>query len=348
MALTDMNTGKFTRKNPLKVGIIGMGKMGGIRAEVVQASPLMKLKAIADVRPETLSDYDVAEFTDPYQLLEQDLDAVFVCTYNHVAPDIVVAGLNRGLHIFCEKPPGTSVADVQKMIDASNINPDCKVKFGFNHRYHYSVMEAKSMIESGRYGKIISMRGVYGKTGGIQFENNWRSDRTKAGGGILLDQGIHMLDLFRYYAGDFNEIKSMVTTSFWDIPVEDNAFAILKNPENQIAIIHSTSTQWKHKFSLEISLEDGYINLNGFLTSTRSYGDETLTFARKQFEDTTFAVGKPREEMIYFDRNDSWQLEVDEFFSAINENRPIKNGTLEDAYKIMELIEEIYKRSEEE
>lgn len=347
MTLTKTKNGVLIKGTPLRVGIIGMGKMGMIRAQVVHELPSTDLRTIADIRPEALETYSVESFTDPYRIFDQELDMVFVCTYNHAAPDLVVTALDHGLHVFCEKPPGRSVADVQRIREAAKRNPGCKIKFGFNHRYHYSVMEAKSMIESGKFGKILWLRGVYGKAGGIQFENNWRSDKTKSGGGVLLDQGVHMLDLFRYFVGDFSQVKSMVTTSFWKIQVEDNAFALLRTPEGQIATIHSSSTQWKHKFSLEISLEDGYINLNGILSSTRSYGDESLTFARKQFEDSTFAFGKPREEMIYFDRDDSWRLEVEEFVSAIREDKPIKSGTLEDALKVMKLIEEIYKCSED-
>lgn len=347
MTLTKTKNGVLIKGTPLRVGIIGMGKMGKIRAQVVHELPSTDLRTIADIRPEALETYSVESFTDPYRIFDQELDMVFVCTYNHAAPDLVVTALDHGLHVFCEKPPGKSAADVQRIREAAKRNPGCKIKFGFNHRYHYSVMEAKSMIESGRFGKILWLRGVYGKAGGIQFENNWRSDKTKSGGGILLDQGIHMLDLLRYFIGDFTQVKSMVTTSFWKIPVEDNAFALLRTPEGQIATFHSSSTQWKHKFSLEISLEDGYINLNGILSSTRSYGDESLTFARKQFEDSTFAFGKPREEMIYFDRDDSWRLEVEDFVSAVREDKPIESGNLEDALKVMKLVEEIYKHSEE-
>jgi len=339
MASTEVDTS-------IRVGIIGMGKMGAIRAREVQASSDLKLCAVADIRSEALEPYDIVGFTEPSRLVDEDLDAVFVCAYNHSAPDIVINSLDRGFHVFCEKPPGRSVSDVERIMEAAERNSNCKIKFGFNHRYHYSVMEAKRMIESGSFGKLLWLRGVYGKAGGVEFENDWRSDRTKAGGGILLDQGIHMLDLFRYFAGDFCEVKSMVTTSYWNIPVEDNAFALLRTQAGQIATIHSSSTQWKHRFSLEIALDDGYINLNGIMSSTRSYGDETLTFARKQFEDTTFAFGKPREEMVYFDRDDSWRLEVEEFALAIKEDKAIENGTVEDALSIMKLIEEIYRRSE--
>ena len=217
-----------------------------------------------------------------------------------------------------------------------------KLKFGFNHRYHGSVMEAKQIVDSGRYGRVLWLRGVYGKCGGIQFENEWRNDRNIAGGGILLDQGIHMLDLCRFFCGDFDQVKSLVTTSFWKIPFEDNAFAILSNDSGQVAMVHSSATQWKHEFSLEICMEDGYVHLQGILSSTRSYGDERLTFARKQLEDTTRAFGRPREETIIFDTDDSWTLEVADFAEAIRQDRPITSGNSHDALRVMELIETVY------
>ncbi len=322
-----------------------MGKMGKIRAREIKSCPYTELRAVSDVNPKMLSEYEVPAFSQPQEILNQDLDALFVCTYNSAAPDLIVGALERGLHVFCEKPPGRCVADVLRIREAHEKHPDCKVKFGFNHRYHYSVIEAKSMIDSGLFGRILWLRGVYGKAGGVEFESNWRSDKTQAGGGILLDQGIHMLDLFRYFAGDFDEIKSMISTSYWNIPVEDNAFAVMRNSKGQIASIHSSSTQWKHRFSLEIALQEGYINLNGILSSTRSYGEETLTVAKKQFEDTASAFGKPREEMIYFDRDDSWRLEVEEFIAAIRGEKRVEHGTIEDALAVMRLVEEIYRNS---
>ena len=149
--------------------------------------------------------------TDFNDLVRDDLDAVFVCSYNNSAPDVVVAALEAGKHVFCEKPPGRCVADVERIIAAERANPGRKLKFGFNHRYHGSVMEAKQIVDSGRYGRVLWLRGVYGKCGSIQFENDWRNDRNIAGGGILLDQGIHMLDLCRFFCGDFDQVKSLVT-----------------------------------------------------------------------------------------------------------------------------------------
>ena len=328
---------------PLKVGIVGMGRVGNRRAGCVKNHPQLELAATCDVDPSRAEQCPGTKFSTDYRdLVRDDLDILFVCAYNNVAPNVVVSGLHSGKHVFCEKPPGRCVGDVQRMVAVEKANPRLKLKFGFNHRYHHSVMEAGRMIASGQFGKVLWLRGVYGKCGGIQFENEWRNDRNIAGGGILLDQGIHMLDLCRVFCGDFTEVKSLVTSSYWKTPLEDNAFVIMANEAGQVAQIHSSATHWKHQFALDICLEDGYINLQGILSSSRSYGDETLTFARKQFEDTSRAFGRPREETIYFDTDDSWALEIDDFVDAIRTDRPITSGNSQDSLRVMQLIEQIY------
>lgn len=333
---------------PLRVGIVGLGKIGLKRAEYIQAHPDLSLQAGCDLDPARAATLpDVRFYSDYHDLVQAaDLDAIFVATYNNVAPEIVVEALQAGKHVFCEKPPGRSVEDVQRIIRVEQAQPGLRLQFGFNHRHHYAVMEAKAMIESGRFGRLLWLRGVYGKSGGINFENVWRNDKELAGGGILLDQGIHMLDLCRFLAGEFTQVKSLITTSFWDIPLEDNAFAILYNEQQQVAMLHSSATQWKHRFALEICLEEGYINLNGILSSTHSYGDESLTFARRQFEDESFALGRPREETIFFDRDDSWALEIAAFVEAIRQQQPVASGNSHDALRVMELIEQIYKEGQ--
>lgn len=328
----------------LKVGIIGFGQIGKVRAKAVAANPNLRLIGVADPnlreeRPEenlnTTSDYR--------ELLTWDLDAVFVCTPNAVTAEIVVAALDNSKHVFCEKPPGRDLDDVQLMLEAKARNLKPKIKFGFNHRYHDSVQEALSIIQSGRLGSLLWLRGVYGKSGGEGFENIWRSRREAAGGGILLDQGIHMLDLFRLFCGDFEEIKSFVTNSYWKIDVEDNAFAMLRNKQNQVAMLHSSSTQWKHTFSLEIAFSEGYVAIQGILSGTRSYGRETLIVARRQPGDLVYPLGNPHEEMSYFNQDVSWQREVDEFADCILHDRPILHGSLDDAAKAMELVYSIYR-----
>jgi predicted dehydrogenase len=273
------------------------------------------------------------------------VDAVFVCTPNKFTADVVVAALDAGKHVFAEKPPGRTTADVERIIDAERRNPSSKLKFGFNHRYHAGIQEAKRIIDSGRLGQILWGRGIYGKSGGLGFENEWRSSKALCGGGILLDQGIHMLDLFRFFFGDFVEIKSMVTTAFWNVDLEDNAFALLRDGDGRIAMLHSSSTQWKHRFNLELYTTQGYLSVNGILSSSRSYGDETITVAHRRFDRAT-ATGKPREEIIYFDSDPSWELEVAEFVDAICDGAPIVYGTSEDALAAMRLVYRIYESDE--
>lgn len=332
---------------PLRVGIVGVGRVGRRRAECTARHPDLVLTAICDTQPQCQNDYPGVTFYDDWRDLVADpaIDVVFACAYNALAPEVVCAALAAGKHVFCEKPPGRGVDDVRRMIDAERAAGDRRLKFGFNHRYHYSVIEAKALIDSGRYGRVLWARGIYGKCGSLQFETEWRSNHDIAGGGILLDQGIHMLDLCRYFCGDFQHVQSLITTAYWNIPLEDNAFVILSNDAGQVASVHSSATFWKHRFELEICLEDGFINLSGILSSTRSYGEEKMTFARKQFEDTTRALGRPREETVLFDTDDSWQLEVDDFVDAIRQNRPIASGHSHDALRVMELIEEAYSRS---
>ncbi len=326
----------------LKVGIVGLGHMGRIRAREIARHPAMELIAGSDPNPDAAEAFPGILYSSDYRdVLDAGVDAVFVCTPNRFTPDVTIAALDAGKHVLCEKPPGRSISDIHDIIAAEKRNPQCKIKFGFNHRYHAGVQEAKRIIGTGRLGHVLWVRGVYGKSGGSGFEESWRNTKEVGGGGILLDQGIHMLDLFRFFCGDFVEVKSMVANAYWNVEVEDNAFALLRDSADRIAMLHSSSTQWKHRFNLEIYLSEGYLSINGLLTSSRSYGEETITVARRQF-DEGFATGKPREEVIYFDTDPSWELEVKDFANCIQQDVPVSSGTSLDALKAMQLVYAIY------
>ncbi len=333
-----------------RTAIIGVGKMGRIRKRELDAHSGFDVICLCDRNKSIADEFPNLQFyTEWIDVLNLDLDVVIVCTFNHIAPDIVCAALKKGCHVFCEKPPGCSVEDVERIMRAEKAASNKVLKFGFNHRFHSAVMEAKSIVESNRYGQILHARGVYGKAGGLDFSENWRSNPSLVGGGILLDQGIHMLDLMQYFLGDFNQIKSFVENLYWkNIALEDNAFILMKTDEGKVAMMHSSATQWKHKFLLEIFFENGYLTINGLLTSTRSYGEESITFAKKQFEDEAQAIGRPREETIYFDTDNSWGLENNEFYDRINGKVDKLNGNSEDALKIMKLIEKIYTTNNKE
>ena len=328
---------------PLKFGIIGLGKMGRIRAKTVRENDGPILISGTDPNPPAKGFEDIQILPDYQAVLDSGVDAVFVCTPNRFIPDVVVAALDAGKHVFCEKPPGRSLADIERIMQAEKRNPGLVLKIGFNHRYHYGIMEAKKIVESGKYGRILWMRGIYGKAEGSGSPNEWRNDPSLAGGGILLDQGIHMLDLFRYFCGEFTEIKSMCSTAYWDFPFEDNAFALLRDDRGRIAMLHSSFTQWKHRFTLEIFLEDGYVIVNGMPSASRSYRDEWIIQGRKH---TGFAIGNPPEESTFCNTDPSWELELAEFVNSIRTGRSIQNGTSRDAYETMRLVFGIYDADE--
>ena len=194
-------------------------------------------------------------------------------------------------------------------------------------------------------GRIINLRGVYGKSKFISYgkTSNWRTDRKVAGGGILLDQGIHMVDLMRLFAGEFTQVHSFVTNDFWGHEVEDNAYALMRTESGVIGMLHSSATQWRHRFNLEITLEKGALILSGILTGSKSYGTETLTIVHAHEDDQ----GDPQEEVIRYTIDPSWADEIADFAEAIAEGRPITEGSSDDALRTMRLVYDIYRADPE-
>jgi predicted dehydrogenase len=328
--------------DPLKCGIVGYGYMGEIRRRVVEERDDLVLVGVAEPDPARRARVRGCEaFADADELLARDIDLVFVATPNHVAPAYAVRSLEAGRHVFCEKPPGRSLADIRAIRDAE-ARRGGKLMFGFNHRYHPAVLKAKAIVESGRLGGVVNLRGLYGKSGGRNYPASWRNDPAVSGGGILLDQGIHMLDLFRFFAGDFDEVKCFASNAFWKTPVEDNAYVIMRGAGGVHAILHSSATLWRHTFRCDITLEGGYLSIEGLLSKSGSYGRERLTVARREFEDEAAAVGNPAEEVTYFDRDLSWEMEVDAFVRAVREDAPVTVSGSEDALRVMEIVARAY------
>ena len=332
--------------NQLKFGIAGYGKMGKIREKsIFNSSDAVLISVYDNTNHEYKKNSGVISCDSFDALLNSDIDAVVVSAYASVAADYVIRALNSGKHVFCEKPPAMNTNEMLEVIEAER-NSKKVLKYGFNHRFHYSVMEAKKIINEGTLGKLLWMRGIYGKAGSIDFHDNWRNYKKFSGGGILLDQGIHMLDLFRYFSNnEFECLSSHLSTSFWDIECEDNAFLTLKSSNDVIATLHSSATQWRHKFLLEMTFEKGYLNLDGILSETRSYAPETLIIGQREFEDVTFAMGKPKQSITYFEYDKSWDFELAEFIDAIKGTTTILNGTSQDAFEIMKITDYVYKNS---
>ena len=214
--------------------------------------------------------------------------------------------------------------------------------YGFNHRHHDSIKTIKKIVDKKKFGRILWMRGRYGKSVENDFYKNWRSKKKYSGGGILIDQGIHMLDIFIYLARSFDKIQASVSSLYWDLDIEDNVFALLQNSKNKIdASLHSTMTQWRNLFSLEVFFEKGYVVLNGLNTSSKSYGEEILNIAKNR--SLAPAAIWEEEENIHFKIDNSWEKEIIEFNKSIIKNtKPIIGNSLE-ALQLMKVIDEIYK-----
>ena len=328
----------------LKVGIIGYGVVGKKRHSILKKYKQLKVIAASDVNDQSLLALpkNVLTFNDYRKLInESNCNLVFISVPNRFAAEATKLALRRGMHVFCEKPPARSsreLRSIKNLLQRQKI----KLKYGFNHRYHASILKASEIINSGRLGKIVAMRGIYGKSKIISFDqSDWRSKRSEAGGGILLDQGIHMLDLMLFFAKEkFQKIFSIVKNDFWKHDVEDNAFALMETSSGIVAQLHSSATQWRHKFNLEIILERGALIFGGLLTGSKSYGDETLTVIQSKPDRDK---GSPKEKTYKFNRDISWAEEIKEFIRAIEQDKDIIHGTYEEALLTMKLIEQIYK-----
>ena len=354
--------------NKLRVGIVGYGIVGHRRRLFIDKNPYLKTTAVCDVRfKNDGSMIDGHDIKHTYELLEErslekplsgmsddgiqyynnyldlldnsTLDILFVCLPNYLAPEATIAGLEKGLHVFCEKPPARTVDEIRKVIEIEKKHPQLKLKYGFNHRYHGSVKKVKEIIDKKQFGDIINFRGVYGKSSIVPFTGQWRSMKKFSGGGILLDQGIHMLDMFRYFCGDFEEVKSFISNKYWKQDLEDNAYAIMRDKKGRVALIHSSATQWQHSFRLEITFKEGFLELSGILSGSKSYGEEKLLVVPKQEESVNGALSG---NMTQFLEDNSWKDEIDEFADIIINDKPVVQGSSYDALKVMELVYKIY------
>ena len=333
---------------PLRVGIAGYGIVGKTRHKVLAQHEAFDVVAVPDISfKENPADLDnINTYYDYKDLINtEDLDVLFVSVPNKLASEATLKGLKKGLHVFCEKPPARSLEELYPIRDFLQENTDLKLMYGFNHRFHASIIDAISIIRDGSLGKVVNLRGVYGKSSMISFnQTDWRTKRSESGGGILLDQGIHMLDLMRYFAGDFTSVHSFISNSFWNFDVEDNAYVMMKSDNGIVAQLMSSATQWQHTFNLNVTLERGSLILGGLRTSSKSYGEETLTIISS---DPAELNTEPQVEERSYDEDISWDEEIKCFANVLLNSDKIENGSIDEALKIMELIEKIYKADPE-
>jgi predicted dehydrogenase len=333
-------------KKVLNVGIVGCGLIGRRRAQVAHASENEQVAVVADVDLDaamSLANETDSRATADWQKVVDDpvVDIVVVATPNRFLMPVAVAALGAGKHVLCEKPPGRNLSETKAMVEAAR-QYGRVLKVGFNHRYHPAIWKAHKLLEQGVIGEIMYGRAVYGHGGRPGYDQEWRADPELSGGGEMLDQGVHIVDLFRWFMGEFASVLASSATYYWSLgsfgdgrQLEDNAFAILQTPHGQIAQLHTSWTQWKNRFSFEVFGQDGFLSIEGL---GGSYGAETLTVGRRRPES-----GPPILETFTFEGPDnSWQLEWSDFIGAVRDgHEPLSSG--EDALGTMAVIAAFYK-----
>jgi predicted dehydrogenase len=265
-----------------------------------------------------------------------DVDIVLVSTTHDMLAPIAGAAAAAGKHVLIEKP-GARRASELDFVCAAARRTGARVRVGFNHRYHRAFRKAREIFESGVLGPMMFVRARYGHGGRPGYDKEWRAVRELSGGGELVDQGMHLIDLARWFLGDFADVQGLVATYFWDMPVEDNAFLLLRTAGGQIASLHASWTEWKNTFSFEIYGRMGKLEITGL---GGSYGTERVTFYQMSPE-----MGPPATAAWEYPMADnSWETEFAEFLEDIRLGREPSPG-LADAQAALRVVERVYQGS---
>ena len=323
----------------MNVGIIGCGLIGQKRANNLAGARLI---ACADENLEKAqflaNNINACQaFSDWKALLQcPELDIVVIATPHHLLAEMGLMAIEAGIHVLIEKPAGRFSDELLPLIEAETRHDVC-VRVGFNHRYHRALQKAKKLVDAGELGELMFVRARYGHGGRVGYDKEWRANPALSGGGELIDQGVHLIDLSRWFLGDFEEIDGYAHTYFWNMPVDDNGFLILKTAQKQVAFLHASCTEWKNTFSFEIYGKIGKLDIQGL---GGSYGTERLTFYKMLPE-----MGPPETYSWEFPMADnSWDVEFREFLEDIQLHR-IPSAGLSDAKAALEVVNKIYKDS---
>jgi predicted dehydrogenase len=260
--------------------------------------------------------------------------AVVGVTHDALVP-LGVEALGAGCHVLVEKPGARSRDELAALRDAAHRTGQL-VRVGFNHRFHPAVRAAKALVDGREHGRVLYLRARYGHGGRPDYAREWRADRSISGGGELLDQGSHLVDLTRFLIGDLTLAFAELPTLFWPMPVEDNAFLALRDEGGRIAWLHASWTEWKNLFSMEVALERARLDLDGL---GGSYGTERLTVHAMRPE-----MGPPETTTREWAAPDeSWRLEIEDFMADLDGSPPVGAG-LDDAASVLQLIDEAYEQ----
>jgi predicted dehydrogenase len=329
----------LTPKPPLRAAIVGCGLIGHKRAASLPAGTVA---VCCDTQPERAAQLAAAtpgaapsaDWRASVQ--RRDIDVVFIATTHDQLAPIAAAAAAAGKHALIEKP-GARTAKELDAVALAAAQTGALVRIGFNHRYHRAFRKAREIFESGALGEMMFIRGRYGHGGRPGYENEWRANPVLSGGGELIDQGAHLIDLSRWFLGEFTRVRGSAPTLFWNMPVEDNGFLLLETARRQVAFLHAGWTEWKNLFSFEISGRVGKLEIGGL---GGSYGLERLTWYKM-----SPAMGPPETlAWEYPMADDSWQAENAAFFDDIALNRQPDPG-IADAQACLRIVEEVYREA---
>jgi predicted dehydrogenase len=259
-----------------------------------------------------------------------------VATTNDMLAEVAQAALESGKHVLVEKPAARTVVEIEGLIRAAERH-NTLIRVGFNHRYHPSMRKARELFAAGVLGDLMFIRARYGHGGRIGYEREWRANPAISGGGELIDQGVHVIDLARWFLGDFKHVSGFAHTYFWSMPVDDNAFLMLRTAQNQAASIHVSCTEWKNLFSFEIYGRNAKLHVEGL---GGSYGTERLSLYKMLPQ-----MGPPETTIWeYPGVDDSWRVEFEEFLEDIRLGRQ-PSAALADARSALVIVDEVYRQS---
>ncbi len=323
---------------PPGVAVVGCGLIGRKRIASLGSARLVACADTAVERAQAAAGSTGAAAVSDWRaaVTRADVDLVIVATTNEALADIAIGALQAGKHVLVEKPAARNVGEVERVMAAAR-SAARLVRVGFNHRYHPALQKARALVDAGELGPLMFLRGRYGHGGRIGYDREWRANPALSGGGELIDQGVHLIDLAGWLLGSFTEIHGVAATYYWDMPVDDNAFLTLRTSAGQTAFLHVSCTEWKNLFSLEIYGRTGKIAIDGL---GGSYGVERLAFYRMLPE-----MGPPETTIWEYPRGDaSWALEMQEFLDDIRLNREPAAG-LPAAKAALDVVAHVYRAS---
>lgn len=326
----------------LGIAVIGCGLIGARRAAALARIDGVRIVAACDrdaARAEAVARVHpgCTVFPDAAAALRHpDVNAVVVATPHASLASLARDAAASGRHVLLEKP-GAIHADELESVAAAAAATGARVRLGYNHRFHPALRRARELVDAGEIGPLMFLRARYGHGGRLGYEREWRADPALSGGGELIDQGVHVIDLAGWFLGDFTRVEGHVATYFWNMPVDDNAFLSLRTAGGQTAWLHVSCTEWKNLFSFELYGRHGKLAIEGL---GGSYGLERLTFYRMRPE-----MGPPDTTTWEFPRgDDSWERESAAFIDDIRTGREPSPG-LAEGLRTLRVVAEIYRLS---